>query len=268
MKLLFIFLFIFLSPLFSYSGNLGNDLPNLELLFHFDEGKGTTAYDTSPNKSSATLEGAGNVWESAGGTSSGYRMNFDGVTGKLAISSGIAFGASGLNSPTYTFCARVKLETFDVSHKILFLQFDDTAGLRRYFTLFNDGATQLRQVVHASEPSACTGAVEYRSVNNVISLNTITDVCFTFDGNRVRAYGREPFSQTENRREWTVVISAAQTGYCNTNNGQAFLGWYISSNMLWDGWMDECAFFSVALSTAQIKSQWGDRLSSKRGFSQ
>ena len=85
-------------------GNEGNVIAdrnafddNLVACWHFDEGNGTTVYDSSGNGNHGTISGA--TWMTG---VCGDALSFDGV------SNHVNFSSSVLNTAPYTFCAWLK----------------------------------------------------------------------------------------------------------------------------------------------------------------
>ena len=150
---------------------LTKSLPLTDLvgLWHFDEGSGTTAYDTSGENNNGAVEGASYV----DNPTMGQALSFDGVGDYVGCGNDTSLNITN----AITIEAWVKPSGFPTNpdHSTI-----ATKAVAYYFQVDGDG--YLRVYQYGTNPTG------YHSSNNPISLDVWQHVAYTYDGSNVKMF--------------------------------------------------------------------------------
>ena len=205
----------------------------------FDEGTGTTTYDSTTNQNNGTL-GTGSsapTWADESQCISGKCLKFSG--GSVDIT-----GSNKLNTNSFTFSTWVKLNAYNPDSNISSTVMTNYGGLKGTFLyIYNNGKLSVR--TH----DGATTSIDIKS-NEIIQLNKWYFVSLTFDGTNLILY-------SNGKQVW----SGSTTIVNNISNHYYIGGW--SSNYLLNGLIDEPKIYPYARTAAQIKKDYNSRGSSK-----
>jgi hypothetical protein len=207
-------------------------------LWHFDEGSGLSAGDSSGYGNNGTLSG-GVSWVGGVGIS-GSALSFDGLTGSVTVPQ-----SSSLEPAQITVQAWVKRPGSPGSYRYI---------VDKGYTSCNGGSYGLYS-------GTSGGLVFYVSANNALSFKTSPDagtgvwdgnwhlVTGTFDGSTLRLYidGVQIGSGTP----WTTPI-----GYALQNNNLFFGAYGGCQGFDYPGVIDETEIWNRALSATEIQAQF------------
>jgi len=249
----FLVTIFFLFPSISFADQLGNYTNNLQFVFHANEGIGNVLYDYSPNKSSAIIQNSGHVWETG---KSGFQIN-NNITSNISISSSLVVKIH--SNLAFTFFIRFKINTLvgASGNYNAIASAKTTVDNKWSFGYRPNGNVVVGYSVN------CTASVFDETDRDFFTAGQYYDVFITYINQYMAMYGRKPFDNNWNNREWRLLEDRAAATMCNTNP-KAFIipAWDSSANNAADISMDEIAYWDVNLSTSTMRS-YAENLTNK-----
>ena len=204
----------------------------------FDEGTGTTAYDSTTNQNNGTISGA--TWQTEDMCISGECLSFDGNNDYINI-------GTIKHLPTFTLGAWIKAGT-DVSDFRTILDKTIGANDRNFWLALESGTGQL------SLRFSIAGTSTTYLANTALNDNKWHYVTATYDNSYVKLY-------VDGKPDMTP---ASKTGTPDTAITTSIIGYEpVISSRFFKGLIDEPKIYPYARTAAQIKLDYNSRGSSK-----
>jgi len=198
--------------------------------WHFDEGSGTTAYDTSGNGNNGTLIN-GPTWVDG---KFGKALSFDGVNDGIEVNH-----SDSLNTPTqFTVTAWVYPKNYGDWNKIASKYRGVDAEPWGPWTLgFYSTTAQMEIGLAYAGESTMTHVV----APTPLTMNQWYHVAATFDGNIVKLF-----------INGVQVASLNKSGTIQTSTYPVYIGTWVFKRNYWNGLIDEVRIYNRALTSEEI----------------